>query len=869
MAAEDPPGASDERTPTGGAPSLRHRLEAAWRTVPALFASDRRKEIAALVLALLPALLLAPGIISKIPLTYDHFTHVFKAWHFWTELLPSGRLRGWSNYWGFGFPSDELVPPGGEVWVGLFHYALLGMLSWARSYAVAFAGLMLLKAYAAFRFARHFFGRTAGVLAAVLMTLDRGGQLEGGWEWHTYWGVWPVTLSMALFALALVRLDRVLGGAGVRDVFLAGLYFALSLLAHALPIVAFPLLVPLLFLDHALRAAPPPARRFASAAAALGLGLGLSGFFLIPFFSHTKDTLDLGWMHESLAVVGQRFFFGQSFQGQWPVVHFLALGGGYLALRRKAPGGFFCASAALVCLFLASNTIFSDLHLERAFPALVKLEVNRLLVVAKLVWFPLAAYAVTSLVALSSRRRETTTKREGAGSVGRVLGAAILLVAAAGLVVPGARKIYEEDLSFPIKGQDDIEHWHDYEALLRWSRQVRNETPGLYRIVYKVWRGNHLPTLLPVYDRTPIYKLGTTPAQIFRRIPMADDLDLYRALSVKYVVTTEPASAPELVFSRRFGSLWVYEFRDFRPDPFTLVGTGHARLLEFSAERIRIALSGTSPGTRLKLHVASYSRWQASEHGSVLPITTVAVKEYEYPILMEVPVTDGEVVFEYVRRPADWLGLFASLASLPVFFGASFAMRRRPDVVERAAQALVRHRRSIGYALIVTLLLLVGSVALRTRTRARLLSEESIFHGLTGPELSLAGERCERSAPLVFHCGPHTLTAAAVQSEVWGIHLCMTAPPVGAVTLATELELGSFLALDYDTPKNGAGRIAVVLDGAPLANFPTQPPWLWEQTVQFDTRARRGKRGELGVTWSGGAVRCFDLRVLGAGASVR
>ena len=71
-------------------------------------------------LSLVPALVQAVPLLWKTPLSHDHPAHLFKAWHFWTEMLAQGRLRGWSHFWGFGFPSDEFVPSGGELWVSVF-----------------------------------------------------------------------------------------------------------------------------------------------------------------------------------------------------------------------------------------------------------------------------------------------------------------------------------------------------------------------------------------------------------------------------------------------------------------------------------------------------------------------------------------------------------------------------------------------------------------------------------------------------------------------------------------------------------------------------------------------------------------------------
>src|SRR5688572_10987079 len=60
---------------------------------------SRVKRQAPLVLALTPALWLALRAAREIPLSHDHPTHLFKAWHFWTEMLAHGRLHGWSQFW--------------------------------------------------------------------------------------------------------------------------------------------------------------------------------------------------------------------------------------------------------------------------------------------------------------------------------------------------------------------------------------------------------------------------------------------------------------------------------------------------------------------------------------------------------------------------------------------------------------------------------------------------------------------------------------------------------------------------------------------------------------------------------------------------
>ena len=821
--------------------------------------SGKLRERLLLALALVPAALLAPRIIGQIPLSHDHATHVFKAWHFWTELVPSGRLRGWSHFWGFGSPADELVPCGGELWVGLFRLLTLGQLSWLRTYAVAVAGLMFFNAYASYRFGRHFFGGAVGVIAAWLTLLDPGQMLEGGWEWHTEWGVWPVTLAACFLELSLVRLDRVLSRASAREVAFAGALVALALITHQVMLVALAVSVPLLCVAH--RWGPERARAPAvlRALGALAFGASLAGFFLVPFFTHSADTLDLGWLHVPLATALERLFTGETFQNFAIALHFLGLLGIALGLRGRTQGSRFFALAALACTLLASDVLVRTLHLERVLPSLVKLEVNRLLLVAKLFWFPLVGYALTECVRFARRLLET------AGLAPRVARAVLVLCCAAPFAFPSVWRPLARNLQRPVTGAADLPDWAALEELAAWSRAARARSSEHYRIAYELWRGNHLPTLMPVFDHTLLYKAGTTPTQIFKNLPRAEhDPDLYAALSVKYVVTPEPRDEAWLRPVRRFGGLSVYEFLGYRPEPFTLLGPGHAELVEFSPERIVLRLSDTGPSTRLKLHVASYGRWRATQRGAELPIATVPVYSYRYPLLMEVAASNGELVFEYVERPADIAGLLLSLLALPGLLGALWLAREQRPLVVRVATELGRFRTHARLGAIVLVLSAVALVVWRTRTRRALLPADSLFQSLAAKDLRFAGAACEKLEPLVFQCGSARVEADAISPEIWGVHLCMHAPRNGKLELRTERTLGSFLAGSYDSiaRQSSGGSIRVAVDGQELASFPTVPPYLQQQFVQFDTRERRGHKARVELELDGSAVDCFDFRLL-------
>lgn len=816
--------------------------------------SPRARHLLALALALLPAVLLSPAIIREIPLSRDHATHLFKVWHFWTEMVPSGRVRGWSPYWAFGFPSDELVPCGGELWVGLFRALTLGQLPWDRTYAVAFAGLMLFKSYAAFAFTRSFFGVAAGVVCAWITLLDPGGMLEGGWNWHTYWGVWPVTLAASLSLLALVKLEHVLRHRRGSDVLCAGLWFAAALVTHQLSLVLFAVVTPLLFFDHLLRDRRPALGAYVQAGIALALGTALVSFYLVPFMARTGETMNLGWLHEPLSEISRRFVHFETFQGVWRPVHALGILGGLWALAKRRPGGVLSATAAALCVVLASDTLVRDLHLERALPSIIKVEVNRMLLVGKLFWFPLAGYAFIQLgkLLLDAGRGLPRWHRYAHGGVGAALAIALL--------VPGFGSFYETQIKKEVTGQDEQRYWADYQPFLEWSRQLRDSTPELYRIAYDMWRGDHLSTVMPVYNRTPIYKLGYTPTQIYNKLPMRGDADIFRAANVKYVVSARPSTWSKLKLERTFGKLYVYSFVDYTSDPFTLLGPGYARLLEFSPERMRIQLTQTSPESRLKLHVGSYPRWQASIAGQLLPIATVTVGDAHDPYLMEVPARDGELLVEYVYRWSDWLGLLLSLGALPVFAAVWWVERRRP-FFDAASHWVERRGRWFLLGAGAVLLTIGLVVAWRMRTRVHMLPGASLFQR-ADLQMDLAGAPCERVAPLEFQCGSHAIRAETVSDSLWGVHLCIQAPEVGSLHLRVPEYRHSFVRGFYAVPKDKSGTLRAALGEEPLGDLETRPHYLRRQFVQFDTRSTARGAAPFEIWVTGAALNCFDFETV-------
>jgi hypothetical protein len=791
---------------------------------------------------------------QRSPLSYDHATHLFKAWHFWHEMLGQGRLRGWSNFWAFGFPSEELVPFGESVWVCLWRVLTLGQLSWTRTYALAFAALLTFKAFSAFWFARRYFGAIAGVACAWFVLIDPGAMLKGGWRWHTHYGVWPVELSMCLVLLAFLELEKVFEQRKARVVLVAGLWFCASLLSHQIALLVFLMTAPLLLLEHYLRPLVPPFSAFAQAAGALLLGLALAAFSVVPFVVHSGHAQDLGWLGDSLPVVSKNLLELRTFENVWFPIHALALIGAWFALRERRPGAVFVVSAAAVFTIFSSDALISWLHLERALPTLIKIEWDRFMVPGRLFWYALAGHALGQLWRLTARGPSPLSRgrRWLAWGVGLVLGGL--------LVVPGLGDFYHTQVKKQFRGEPELQYWQDFQELFAWSSTLEKAPGELLRIGYHFPFGNHLPTLAPVFDGLPMYKIGYTPTQIFDEFPNTDEPELLARLSIKYLVSPYPLERPDLTLERRFGELYLYRCNSYDPRPFHLLGPGEAELLEFAPEQVRLRLSGTSAESRVVVHVAAYERWRASQGGVELPIATVPVYGVEYPMLMELPARDGELRLDYVYGRSEWLGLGITLSALPVFFGLVW-LGRRGTALERVLAALARARTPLVVGALGLVVLAAALLAERTRDRRRLLPPDSLFHATKGLELTLDSAPCIKTEPLTFDCGDQRL-GVEVLPGVWGIHSCLSTSSAGELRVRGPLPLGSFIAGRYDPRKEGSGTIELSVAGHSLGQTRTRAHSLRQQLIRFDTRAYAGTSPEVDLRVTGAALYCFDFRLI-------
>jgi len=767
---------------------------------------------------------------------------------------------------GFGYPSGELTPFGPEAWVALFRLATFGAWSWLRTYALAFGGALLCSAFGTLAFTKRQFGTAAGVIAALLSLSDAGGWAEGGWAWHTEFGVWPVTLAMGFVLFALARLMDVLNFERKRDVGFAGVLIAISLLIHQLSLMVYPVAVPLLVLDQRLRTGKLSAASALRVLLACAVGFGLAAFYLLPMMARSDLTQDLGVLGSSLHELGRKLGEGGLFGSMWPPLFALGLVGGVLALFEPKQLRFFVPSVTLIFILLSSKVLISDLHLERLVSGLIKVEAHRFLLVAKLFWFPLVGHCVASLARLAIARKSGDFSHRRT----RLVATLVLLTACTPLAWSAAREFYRTQLNRPVLPVEETQYWTDLSKVFDWSKQVRGATNEFYRIAYALPMHDHLSAIAPVFDPTFVYKVGYTPAQQFNRFPMTDEPEVLQALSVKYIVSDHPLSTQSYRHEKSFGKLEVYRLVHFRSEPFEIQGAGSASLEQFEPERVRIRVRGTDPDSRLRLSVASFPRWRATLDGAKLPISTVPVYDTEYPILMEVPVHDGVLEFRYVRRFIDWLGFGLTIATLGGLAGAialHFWRPRQPAPLDTRANAVARAvalrlsafarrlGRRGGAAIAALSALTIGLVLWRVAKPP--LAKSSLFRPGLGVTLELAGKPCVPDGFAAWQCGEDRVEAR-IESGEYGAHSCMNTSAEGPLTVSIRTRAPRFVAGQYDTQQFG-GQISLDFDEHSVGKMPTRDPSLGLQFFKFDTRASAGNLVNMKIALQGAPLYCFDL----------
>jgi len=217
----------------------------------------------------------------------DMGAHVWGPAYLRHNLLPSGRITGWTMDWYDGFPALTFYFPLPSLMIALLSFVL--------PYGIAFKlitvlGLVSLPASAAA------FGVLTGMrrpyaaclaVATVPFLFDRGWTIYGGNVGSTLAGEFSFSISLSFALLFLGVLARSLDTGKHRG--WAIVLLGCTLLCHILPTIFAIVAAVVMVLIW------PRVKRIGLAASVGVLGLALTGFWLVPFAVRLPLTNDMGW----------------------------------------------------------------------------------------------------------------------------------------------------------------------------------------------------------------------------------------------------------------------------------------------------------------------------------------------------------------------------------------------------------------------------------------------------------------------------------------------------------------------------------------------------------------------------------------------
>jgi hypothetical protein len=249
-------------------------------------------------------------------------------------------------------------------------------------------------------------------------------------------------------------------------------------------------------------------------------------------------------------------------------------------------------------------------------------------------------------------------------------------------------------------------------------------------------------------------------------------------------------------------------------------------------------------------------------------------------MLMEVETPeDGDLVFDYVMRPVDWLGTLSTLLGLGVLALLIVAPRR-----ERLAARLMRlapiGRLAARWAAWVALALAAAVVALvvvRLTRGGGGMDERSLAQLLPTARVTQAGRPCRDKRGKAWHCSSRSWNYVGPTAEKFnGAFLpCIWAHPVDEGPIVVRFPgvlLGRAIVGHHGISDGAVESFAsgapvtmeIQIDGRPVERLvrPNEKGWAG---FRVDTSRETGRRADLSLTIStvssGGRHYCFDAHI--------
>ena len=444
----------------------------------------------------------------------------------------------------------------------------------------------------------------------------------------------------------------------------AGLLFGVGLLCHPTNLILAAGALPLLVLMAGRGRPEEPGR----AVLAVLLGLAVGACFWLPFLDRADYTMNIGYLGPDPAAVLSWTLEGGPFVEWSPGMGYLALLGSAVALSQRKGDGPTIAAMYWALLAAAGGVLTHTLHMHELMPSLSNINFGRLSIAAKSFGFLMVGYGVQSSIRWLGdwrTRRPALQARAGLG---------LVMIVWLGLALFAWLDRAKADLA-ALTLPNEWPEWSDYQAYLRWSADVRQQSEGFYRIAHMLAPHDHRLMAAPMVNHTPLLKIGYTPASMYAARADHDVTDVLEQASVRFVLTDHPLTDRRLTLAQRFGALRVYALTDYSPSRVTLFGGGLVEVRRFDEEAIVLRVQGSDPAGRIVLHMGNFPRWVASINGRETPTQNAPLWRDGPNYALALPARDGLIVLNYVARGVDLAGTWLSAAGLGLCAGLLVSRR--------------------------------------------------------------------------------------------------------------------------------------------------------------------------------------------------
>ncbi|MBV1859539.1 MAG: hypothetical protein KUG77_14090, partial [Nannocystaceae bacterium] len=615
-------------------------------------------------------------LLGRPPASRDHAIHYFQTRLLWDELIPSGRLWGWSDTLGAGYPYGESYPTAGYLLGGLCNAATLGLVSPRASYAWGIAvtwalgmvavGWLAHTIVSTLRRDDRLSARWAFCAGGLLWLFDAGASRQGGWNYLLFHGVWPQMFSAVLWALSLTLTMRALERPSPRRIAAAALILGASVTAHPFGMLAAAASAGLLLVAVFMSPGnmPAPLRTWAIvhlSAAAVALSV------VLVFFGSAAGMARSPVQWSPLGQLSYETLTGGLFPTHWAWLGPLFILGLLAIVRRPSTLGLFALLLCAALVVLGSHESMTVLRLDLVVAGFKNLQFPRYTIELKPVMFAIAGVGAVLLPA---------AVRSVAPSLSPSRPRAWLLAAVAAPFLATFAPDLGRLKTRPVGALDTLEanpEGVDEAGMLALLRKEAALVDGPLKVAYlRHGMGGGMFPIYAIADaKADLVLDGHIAAVNFKHRVRRDPVG-YDALGVTHVIHDRALSEREETFAARLteiGRFGHYHLARYTPEvtmPRVTVDHGSAAVTTDDNEHVVIDIDSPAASTVL-LRQAPHLRWKATFEGESVDIEPA--KQVTGLTLLSVRVPgSGQLEFTYRRtrteRIAGWVAVLAWVLGL-------------------------------------------------------------------------------------------------------------------------------------------------------------------------------------------------------------